>query len=232
MKKFISKITAVSLSLCLACIGFAMPKKVSAASAQPVQLYYAEENICDGVPSYYGEISVQNLSSTKQVTVHYTSDGENWFDIPAKYVKADPNNPGYEVWSFGDGMTGESMSQFAIEYQEDGNTYWDNNNGSNYKFSGDKVILGKDVVKAAYGEDYSGIFVQNLGYEKTVGVRYTTDNWATYKDVDATYDYSTSSHDVFSIPSIPSGADFAVYYTINGTTYWDNNYGENYHTEY
>lgn len=229
-RKFMTKISACALALCLSCVGFAMPKKASAAAAQPVQLYYAQENSVDGVQSYDGEISVQNLSSTKQVTVHFTVDGKNWLDTPAKYEKADPNNPGYEVWSFDIGVNGDSLSQFAIKCTENGTTYWDNNNGSNYEFAGDMVILGKDLVKVAFGDDYSGIFVQNLGYSKTVGVRYTTDNWATYKDVNATYTDSARSHnmDAFAIPSIPLGAKYAVYYTVNGTTYWDNNYGENY----
>lgn len=49
---------------------------------------------------YSGEVSVQNLSYDKHVTIHYTFDGQNWIDTPATYVKADPNNPGYKVWSF------------------------------------------------------------------------------------------------------------------------------------
>lgn len=230
MKKVISKITAAALALCLSCVGFAMPKKVSAAAAQPVQLYYAQEICFDGIHTNLGQVSIQNLGYQKQVTIHYTVDGKNWTDAPATYVKADPSNPGYEVWSFDIYTSGDRINQFAIKYQVNGNTYWDNNSGKNYNFSDNVVVLGKDVVKLASGDDYDGIYVQNLGVEKKVGVRYTLDNWATYKDVDATYQYSTASNsmDVFDIPSFPSGAKYAVYYTVNGVTYWDNNFGDNY----
>lgn len=226
--KFIKRLSACALALCLMCVGFAMPKKASAAAVQPVQLYYAQTQtyMCYGI--YQGDVSVQNLGYTKQVIVHYY-DG-SWKTANCSYVKDDPNNTGFEVWHFQLNEVGH-VSALYVEYDVNGTTYYDNNNGSNYSLDGsyNYVALGKDAVKFAYGDTWKGIFVKNLGYDKKVTVRYTTDNWATYKDVDATYSYSpTSNVDMFSLPDIPSPAKFVVYYTINGTTYWDNNYGDNY----
>lgn len=230
-KKVLSRIISGALTLCLACASIVcMPAaSASAASASPVQLNYAQANICDGVYLYQGDISVQNLAYNKQVSIHYTLDDQTWQDCAATYAKDDQNNPGYEVWSFNLASNGAAIGKFEVKYVVNGTTYYDNNNGNYYYFGRDVVLLGKDVVKVAFGETYSGIFVQNLGYTKEVGVRYSTDNWATYKDVDATYTGSENSNvDAFSFPTVPSGAQYVVYYKVNGVTYWDNNYGANY----
>lgn len=229
-RKIMSKITACALALSLACVGFVMPaKKVSAASAQPVQLYYAQTLTYMRYGNYQGDVSVENLDYNKQVIAHYY-DGA-WETVNCSYVKDDPNNSGFEVWHFNLGNAGHITSLY-VEYDVNGQTYYDNNGGKNYSLDGayNYVALGKDTVKFAYGDTWKVIAVKNLGYDKKVTVRYTTDNWATSTDVDATYTYSPSSDvDLYNLPTtVPTGAQFAVSYTVNGVTYWDNNYGSNY----
>ena len=80
--------------------------------------------------------------------------------------------------------------------------------------------------------------MQNYGYNKVVKVRYTTDNWATFKDADLTY-YSTYddgteywSVELDSSVKIDSNFKYAISYTVNGVTYWDNNFGLNYDNNY
>jgi hypothetical protein len=100
--------------------------------------------------------------------------------------------------------------------------------------------------------------VQNLAYNKVVGVRWTDNNWATYTNSAASYeltnadgterwgvdvkpagwvDYTRFGNPTWknvttgAVNSIPTGGQkikFAIYYTVNGVTYWDNNNGQNY----
>ena len=80
------------------------------------------------------------------------------------------------------------------------------------------------------------IRVFNLAFEKTVFVRYTTDNWATHTDVTTHYLPGTSepSTDRFyaslALPSQQRNGEvqFAVCYRSQGKEFWDNNDGNNY----
>ena len=71
--------------------------------------------------------------------------------------------------------------------------------------------------------------------KSSVGIRYTTNNWATCQDCDGTW----SRHDaaantdqflIYSEPILASAAsiEYALYYHVKGTTFWDNNQGVNY----
>ncbi len=95
--------------------------------------------------------------------------------------------------------------------------------------------------------------VANLAYNKTVFVRWSTDNWISYQDTVASYGYSSEefTHDWFSftlhsscmpddtVPAAGKSADdggsdsgvcveLAVAYRVNGMEFWDNNNGENF----
>ncbi|MDO6763318.1 carbohydrate-binding protein [Agarivorans sp. 1_MG-2023] len=80
-----------------------------------------------------GAVEVKNIGPNKQVWIHYqTSDGQ-WLDHPAFYIAATSN--GYEAFSFRLPLQGSvSATQFAIKYQVNGDTYWDNNKQQNYQF--------------------------------------------------------------------------------------------------
>jgi hypothetical protein len=96
-----------------------------------------------------------------------------------------------------------------------------------YHRQGGKLVVGGQLAVTAEVDD--------LGFEKRVGIRYTTDNWATCQDSDGTW----SSHDaaantdqflIYSEPILASAAsiEYALYYHVKGTTFWDNNQGVNY----
>ncbi|MFD0861039.1 hypothetical protein ACFQ1M_02365 [Sungkyunkwania multivorans] len=89
--------------------------------------------------------------------------------------------------------------------------------------------------------------VQNLSLEKSVKIVYTLDDWATVKEFELdfqqyyrvgyyNYLYSPNAFDVerwsgrlrYDTTNDPREIEFAVAYTVNGTTYWDSNYGQNY----
>ena len=77
--------------------------------------------------------------------------------------------------------------------------------------------------------------VDDLGFEKRVGIRYTTDNWATCRDSDGAWcrHDAAANTDQFLIHSEPilasvGSIEYAVYYHVAGATFWDNNRGANY----
>ncbi|KAL7844020.1 hypothetical protein SRHO_G00225590 [Serrasalmus rhombeus] len=80
--------------------------------------------------------------------------------------------------------------------------------------------------------------VKNLSFEKSVKVRLTFDTWKNYTDVDCQYvrdTYTGTDRDTFSFEvdlpeQVPphERVEFAVFYVVNGVTYWDSNKGKNY----
>ena len=101
----------------------------------------------------------------------------------------------------------------------------------------ENVLIRADGIKGT-------VKVKNISFEKTVRVRYTFDDWATFVDVDAEYTSKTGGNiampfDTFSFRIPVSPADlvdddddgrlqFAVCYEAAGRQYWDNNGGQNY----
>ncbi|NLP27558.1 MAG: hypothetical protein GX370_02065, partial [Clostridia bacterium] len=137
--------------------------------------------------------------------------------------------------------------KFAVKYTKaSGEVYWDNNGGNDYCITGgywgnySRNILGTSNVTLsnAYlikGRDsLSGqIVVKDLAYEKDIKVRYSYDNWTTFKETSAKYNFTERNGvEIWSFEdNIPSDAEqvkFAISYTVNGKTYWDNNFNENY----
>ncbi|GMQ58478.1 carbohydrate-binding protein [Vallitalea sediminicola] len=199
------------------------------------------------VYTYYttGYIYVNNLNSNKNVSVHYTYDGINWLEQPATYFKTLTN--GSEVWVY---RTPDHPYQvirdctyncrFVINYEVNGDTYWDNNNGNDYflQYSNNRYnapyILSKSVVMLnyplnAYHPSCSNyIYLKDLGLNKSVKVRYTSDNWLTYNEIKASH-YQSFDNDVEEWHfDLDDKYEFAIGYTVNGVTYWDNNFEENY----
>ncbi|QUH30302.1 carbohydrate-binding protein [Vallitalea guaymasensis] len=231
---------------------------ISAQTTPNIQLYSAKlvtttVGQCGSQLDYYatGYINVKNLSADKNITVHYTYDGSNWLDQSASYLKT--LKDGSEVWSF---STPHKIyapqhhtyhnCRFALKYEVNGNTYWDNNNGDNYLLQETTMIynapctLSKSVVllnECNRNDNFlsGSIYLKNLGYDKNVKVRYTLDNWKTYSEVDASYTRSYDNNtELWSFYTggnnyqWDNDCEFAISYTVNGVTYWDNNFGSNY----
>ena len=77
--------------------------------------------------------------------------------------------------------------------------------------------------------------LQNYAYNKNVFVRYTTDNWRTYKDQALNYSntYDDGTECWKTVISDYYGAfndnfQYALCYQVNGQEYWANNFGANY----
>jgi len=88
------------------------------------------------------------------------------------------------------------------------------------------------------GNLHVGVVVQNLAYAKQVGIVYTTNNWQTFQYAFGSYFQSlppaSTPHQVNAetwqiVAPVGVGAsgEYAAFYTVEGATYWDNNFGDN-----
>ncbi len=237
-----------------------------------VKLYYANTGyivIGSAIVERWisGRVCLKNIAYTKEMVVHYSINGGAWQQKSYGrfgYLQAAPE-PGKEVWWFNidlphvnytsawTGQVSEPWAaanvEFAVEYKVNGQTYWDNNNGQNYKISSrginpqySLVALGRSLVaQEAYVTPINGrqyydkvqIAVANLGYNKTVQVLYTKDNWSTSSYLTAVYNGSSpdGTQDYFLADLPYNDGDqikYAISYTVNGITTWDNNFGNDY----
>jgi len=106
-----------------------------------------------------------------------------------------------------------------------------------------------DEVKIYNGAAYFtfDVAIRNLDLHKNVKVKYSTDSWATWSEISLKYvskwsfvrGYvaSPNSHGVemwtlssrIELGENVESFSYAISYTVNKTTYWDNNFGRNYH---
>ncbi|USB33739.1 carbohydrate-binding protein [Paenibacillus sp. YPG26] len=250
MKKLFAGLMMFSLILGITFTGSAF------ASSNEVKLIDSDVSVIykNGYVGFSGNIEVANLGPVKNVTVHYTTNNTTWYDTSASYVG--PTDASHEKWHFGI-FTNDATNaahpelknlnsiKFAIKYEVNGQTYWDNNGGANYynevnrSYPITSIILGEPNVLNASSSlsngTFSGnIYVKNLNAVKTVKVRYTTDNWATTHEGSATYTGPLNNFNSvegwkysFDVPGA-ANVKYAISYTTDGQTYWDNNYGHNY----
>ncbi|RUT31640.1 hypothetical protein EJP77_09610 [Paenibacillus zeisoli] len=231
----------------------------ASASGNEVKLIDSDVSVIykNGYVGFSGDVEVANLGPVKNVTIHYTTNNTTWYDTAASYVG--PTDSSHEKWHFGiftndatnaahAELKNLSFIKFAIKYDVNGQTYWDNNGSANYynevnnQYPLTSIILGTPNVLNASSSlsngTFSGnIYVKNLDPNKTVKVRYTTDNWATSHEGNATYYGRLNNFNTvegwkysFDVPGA-TNVKYAISYTVNGQTYWDNNYGQNYEVQ-
>lgn len=228
MKKLSSLIMV--LAMIFSVVGFCGNDITAKAASNPVKMYSSEITFSRvGITGYNVYIQVDaNSASNKEVYVHHSTSNAGWVDTEATFVtKLDSNT---EIWKAS--IMGCESEDYVVKYVGDGVTYWDNNNGKNYRAC--DAVQG-NAVKVVPANYYQGIrvVVKNLAYHKDVKIRYTNDNWATYKE--ANLEYSASNPDgSLELWTLKLGeaqldtTQYCVSYTVNGTTYWDNNFGANY----
>ncbi|CAF3577869.1 unnamed protein product [Rotaria socialis] len=82
---------------------------------------------------------------------------------------------------------------------------------------------------------YGTLWVANIGYQKSVSIKYTFNNWLNVYENEAQYCcHSNDSRNIdqfqitVTIPKDVDRIDFVLRYCVNGQEYWDNNLGKNY----
>lgn len=239
MKKSIKRVSILALAICLITTVFTFNSNTLKAKAATtkVQMYYLNY-----IPRYHSAgthevyVIVDSNGANKKVTLHYEDvAGAEWKDLNGEFVKN--LNNGTEIWKVK--LDGVDCLQYAIRYDVDGQTYWDNNNTKNYTLNNELGVANLKLnTPLQYGlnaEYYPiSVTVKNLAYNKVVKVRYTQDNWATYTDENLSYSYGNSDGTETWSTTLKLDSNkkdqihYAISYTVNGVTYWDNFFGNNY----
>jgi hypothetical protein len=204
-----------------------------------------------GSHSYFANFTVlvANVAFEKQVQILAHDSVSGWNFRPCSFASAAP--AGFEIWSAHLGSP--AIDQFVVEYSVLGQTFWDNNGAANYTLDvaaseardgTGSVALNPNVSVLNWFVDLSGnlrvsLFVKNLAFVKQLGLVYTTDDWATFHNAFGSYEQSyppfgrpeqpnAESWSISAPVGIGSHGQFAVFYAVNGNTFWDNNLGANY----
>ena len=213
----------------------------ASAETKRVCLYSSGETFTKYGASNY-EIFVQTKDNAydQKVTVHYFyMPSLGWCDAEAEYVTT--LSDGSKIWR---AVITSFYCQYAIKYEADGETIWDNNNGNDYRgteFIGTAPVAVQRISSMQYNRTAYQVnaVLQNYAYDKNVFVRYTTDGWRSYSDQalgyqktndDGTETWTTK----LNLTSLENDSDFeyAICYQVNGTEYWANYFGENYDFNY
>lgn len=182
------------------------------------------------------EIITKNWGDEKEVSVWVEKDGV-WEERAAEFSDSMPENT--EKWI---APVNQGDHEFVVKYKVNGLTFWDNNDGKNYKIpeiqNKAAVITGREfpillgsstLVKNKLKVH---IAVQDLAFQKVIGIIYSTDNWISCHKALAHYSWSMiSGTEIWLINQNLGGVskvDFALFYQVNGCEYWDNNFGRNY----
>lgn len=242
MKTLVKGLIA-SIGIAASAMSFATEVTLSHAVAEKGPM--TPGGYCPFCPAIVGEVKVENIAYEKEVTLHYSVNGGAWSTTDAEFKTSIDNNK--EVWVIraGSGYISGGVAdfEFAIEYEVAGQTYWDNNNGANYVLTAQGEYAGVEIdsknvfadnFKVVYDSFRGDVFLKNLAYNKAVNIVYTYDNWETTLVGSASFDHTSTNpeFEVWSfdidVPFGVEGIEFAVAYDVNGTTYWANNYGDNY----
>jgi len=203
-----------------------------------------------------GYVEVENLAYNKEITIlYYVRQTGEWHETKASYVC--PTWGGKEAWYFETPEYSFSARlslefQFAVKYTVNGKEYWDNNDKNDYKVSvGARPIysdfaMGSAKVFLFNAQSYrwhkdgneivslmGKIALEDLGYDKTVKLVYTTDNWTTVNEAAASYAGPAASGGEYwnfniELPASVQDIQFAIAYIVGGATYWDNNFLRNF----
>jgi hypothetical protein len=121
-------------------------------SQSPVRLKNAESDNFSpgggvtGVNNTLVSAKVQNLGFAKDVALHYAQPDGTWVEKPLGFQRTFGN---YDLFAMTDGTF--VMNQFVIRYSVGGQTFWDNNGGSNYFVSETQPKYGEWQRRVEHG---------------------------------------------------------------------------------
>lgn len=191
---------------------------------------------------FWVDLAVRDDAYDKEVGILWTADDWATVHTASASYEADLGD-GYERWGvdvdaglYSDlGGGGPDDIAFAAFARMAGQTHWDPYN-DHYIFrpvSEDRPV--RLLASSVAIEDGAAVLagrvrVFDFAYDKRVAVRYTTDAWTTWREVDATWVRDDDWR--FRAPLAPAGAlpgevEFAVRYEAAGGQWWDNRGGAN-----
>jgi hypothetical protein len=237
-----------------------VPMAAGAAETVRLKVAYGQVYAVSGMTFAWTtiDVNVKNIAFQKSVAMHYKDPAAGtWKDFPLTFSGHYGN---YDLFS---GVNAPTTQEFVIKYAVPGDELWDNNGGVNYHIATFAGVVGGNVIlkKATshIGHESGGgftfttswfdgeIYVQNLSFNKRVGVHYTADGGATWHDADGSYAGKVQavanvvdSVEIwkFKTPTLnlvdPDTFRFVVYYQLKdpgpsfGQLYWDNNFSQDY----
>jgi len=189
-------------------------------------------------------VKVRNIAFQKVVRLHYLEPGSTWRDFDLPWTA---NYGDHDIFSSG---VAPYTEEFVISFSVGSQTYWDNNASRNYIASNFHSAVGGSVslrrarlaAFASFQRNLSGeIYVENLSYNKTVGVRMQPFGLSEWIDVEGHYAGLASEGGPVSLGPVElwnfrspifntGGFQFAAFYhdRDSGAMYWDSNFGQNY----
>lgn len=188
--------------------------------------------------NFYAEVA-KSAYPRKVYVQHKMADG-TWQDFPMTYMRAATST--YDVWYFEDAYStsygGGIMHQdygdeFVLRYEVNGRTFYDNNNGLNYKIGLNDGMYLRDglnvsaetfhsyLIKystATYSNFYVEADLKNLAYGKEVNVVYSTDNWKTSTTVPLNFiqHYKLSDFVELPNPNVFNNEKWSAYLNLPG----------------
>ncbi len=160
------------------------------------------------------------------------------------------------VFTFAIPTLSEFGDKIAVKYVVNGQTYWDNNNNQDYtilntnrgenssflylsnEFNIFTTTPNNTPLYSNFDSSYLNIAadVRNLDFVKDVKVVYTTNNWATSSTAPLSFNSiennnATTDYELWIASLVIPKTNKVIYalsYKVNGQTYWDNNFGNNY----
>jgi hypothetical protein len=176
----------------------------------PVRLRYASAQFfaAGGVSVSFTAVSakVKNIAFAKDVAVLYGKGGV-WSEDAMTWSV---NFGDHDLFTH---QVQEQIDECVIRYSANGQTFWDNNGGQNYRFAsvvmraGGNVILNQATAKK--GTEAGGgfvfttswlegaIYVNNLSFAKEVGVRLSVDGGVSWRDTEASFSgFATESNSI------------------------------------
>lgn len=190
--------------------------------------------------NFWVDIGVRNDGFQKEVGVVWTQDG--WQSSRTTFATYErTRDDGLEIWGLdvvlGDDRSRPADVEYAVFARMNGQVFWDSHN-NHYIY--DRVTpeapvrrLRSEVhYEAGVGGVMTGrVRVYDLAFEKRVVVRYSTDDWATWQEANATW---LDGHDWtfrvagLGLDPLPPRIVYAIRYEVAGQEFWDSNQGRDY----
>ena len=196
--------------------------------------------------SFWVNLAVRNDAFDKQVAIVWSDNG--WASSHTAYATYEaPLEGGFERWgldvslgTFGSAPGAPPSPRevvYAAYVRMAGQTTWEPYN-DHYVYG--RVTEDDPVRLLSSGVDYEAgtgavlfgaVRVFDLAYDKRVVVRYSTDDWASWHETDASW--SRGDDWEFRVSGLgrdvlPEQVVFALRYEVAGQTYWDNADGADY----
>jgi hypothetical protein len=243
----------------------AFGENVKLIEAKDSRLLSCSRGGCRTIQNREYVVEVANLAFNKVVAIRQQLPDGQWEDVNLTYSFTTAS--GTEIWkgtseksafAFASNAASLHGEKLAVKYVVNGQTYWDNNNNTDYTIVNSNrtdnssflyLISDYNIFNANISPNTSGLYfdgtnsivnvaadVRNLAFAKDVKIVFTTDNWVTSATKALTFNSAESNNATgaferwngFVILPKTNKVIYALSYTVNGQTYWDNNFGKNY----